>query len=173
MSNAYILERWRRGMVVLARRLDRMSQAAQAANNWTVTGNALYQNSAEGHSLHIQGPATPFPWGSISFGFSRAGGNFTVKTGTVFRGRSFVTIADTVVPVSGGTAESPHYVYMRFPVSDLTSAEIPLVPLASMPTPNDTYWQVPLYACYYNGATIVVVQYHNFGNIYVPGQFDD
>ena len=135
-----------------------------------IDGHNGIQVNAYGDRLTISGRR----WRGVveSFGWKISGQTFTVHTGTVFRGRSYKTIAETAVTISGGTAVAPHYVYIRFEMDDLSTAEIPTTPLASMPTPNDTYWQVPLYAVFWNGTLITIVRKHHFGDFYVPGQFD-
>ena len=147
---------------------EQMELLGKFSRNFQVTGAARFNFDGNKARLEVQG----FPWGKMPFGFSLAGQVLTIKAGFLIRGRTAQEVAETAVTITGGTLAVPQIVYVRFEIADITTAEIPATPVTTRPTPNDSYWQTPLYSVYWDGAVVHFVTYHNFGDIHVPGLFD-
>lgn len=114
-----------------------------------------------------------FPWGKIRFGFTVDGQEVTIKAGSVTLGKQTKDVPETTVTITGGDATTPQIIYVRFAeATGVTSAEIPLVPVTTVPRPNDTYWQKPLFAFYWDGAAVTMkTSYWLGGDIDVTGRF--
>ena len=99
----------------------------------------------------VSKPPSTFPWHEVAFGaVPSAGspGHITVYAGLLFLQNELdwvlgASVSETEVEVTGGTASAPHYVYVRYPLGDFDAAEIPATALATVPSPNETYWQTP------------------------------
>jgi len=99
------------------------------------------------------------PETKVAFGYAISGNTVVVNSGLFIwhgRGASYQrVVAETTVTVTGGSAASPHYVYLLY-VWATNAASVVYHASATLPVSNSTSLKWLLYSAYLSGTTAVI-----------------
>jgi len=95
---------------------------------------------------------------NVPFGYSISGNIVTIAAGKwIIHGQKVMDVAEAAVTVSGGTTDSPHYIFAKHSLA-VGSASIQTTATATFPTSTANLVRWPLWAVGLAGGTAFIVQ---------------
>lgn len=102
------------------------------------------------------------------FGYkiNQGAGTVTIYAGYVTVFSDSQEVSETDVAINGGTAASPHWVYVRYPVNDLSLAEIPVVALSTFPESSHNWYTQALFGFSKTNGVIKLESIAHIGSVH-------